>query len=94
MKAVVAVVMLGIMSASGGILIQDRFTGFNAEDAVWLAAHNQAQAPGWALGSKPFGHWLGSWEYIPSFTTRMSLGIKMDNLPVISLNKPIHLTPR
>ncbi len=92
MKVVAAIVMLGIMSASGGTLVRDRFTGFSYDNAAWLAAHDPSITPGWSLGSKPFGHWMGSWEVVPSFGTRMVLGISVEIKPTISLDKPIHLT--
>ena len=86
--------MLGILSASAGVVVQDRTTKLNYEDAAWLNSKSFSSNPGWSLGSRPFGDINGGWVLSQAPAKKMRLNFLETPAPQISLEAPVKFTLR
>ena len=93
-KTAAVAVMLGIISASAGVVVQDRVTELNFMDAARLNSMSFSSNPGWSLGSRPFGNINGSWVISQAPARKMRWNFLETAAPQISLEVPISLTLR
>ena len=68
MKKIIATLIVTATIATAGeplFTLRDRQTQETISDIHYRLQHDPHMAPGWTLGSKPFGTINGGWEVVP-----------------------------